>query len=68
MYLLMRRHYGEAALRAHDEPNWGKLAAMPKRVSTPKQRDTQCGQFMVHFAKYWNGQSLVKDDDELHVS
>ncbi|KAI5018311.1 hypothetical protein ZWY2020_043199 [Hordeum vulgare] len=66
MYVLLRRHYGEAALTSHDEPNWGQLAARPRRVNSPKQRDAQCGQFMVQFAKYWNGQSLAKDDDELH--
>ncbi|KAE8793561.1 hypothetical protein D1007_31846 [Hordeum vulgare] len=68
MYVLLRRHYGEAALKAHDEPNWGQLAARPRRVNSPKQRDAQCGQFMVQFAKYWNGQSLAKDDDELHYT
>lgn len=68
MYVLLGRHYGEVALKAHDGPNWGQLAARPRRVNTPKQKDVQCGQFMVQFAKYSNGQSLVKDDDELRVS
>ncbi|KAE8770165.1 hypothetical protein D1007_58144 [Hordeum vulgare] len=67
MYVLLRRHYGERALKADDEPNWGQLAARPRKVNTPKQRDAQCGQFMVQFAKYWNGQSLAKDDDELRL-
>ncbi|KAI4988514.1 hypothetical protein ZWY2020_030144 [Hordeum vulgare] len=65
MYVLLRRHYGEVALKAHDESNWGQLTARPRRVNTPKQKDAQCGQFMVQFAKYWNDQSLAKDDDEL---
>ena len=64
----MKKHYGETALRARNEPNWASIAERPTRVCSPKQHGTQCGHFMVQFVKYWNGIDLTKDDEDFHVS
>ena len=68
MYALMKKHYGEAKLQANSEPNWSRIAETPNRVCMPKKQGTQCGHFMVQFAKYWNGIDLTKDDEDFHVS
>jgi len=68
MHALVKKHYGEAELRANGEPNWSRIAETPNRVCVPKQQGTQCGHFMVQFAKYWNGIDLIKDDEDFDVS
>ena len=64
----MKKHYGEAELRANGEPNWSRIEETPNRVCVPKQQGTQCRHFMAQFAKYWNGIELIKDDEDFVVS
>ena len=68
MDALMKKHYGEAVLEANREPNWSRIPETPNRVYVPKQQGTQCGHFMVQFAKYWNGIDLIKEEEDFDVS
>ena len=68
MHAIMKKHYAEAELQANSKPNWSRIAQTPNRFCVPKQYGTQCGHFMVQFAKYCNDIDLIKDDEDFNVS
>jgi hypothetical protein len=65
MCVLMNKYH---QLKGNNKLNWGRIAERPYRVCTPKQEGTQCGHFTAQFAKYWNGNELVKNREDFHVS